>query len=296
MAPSPASPATAPAPSPNRRGRRAPLRCPAVDFADMMDLAGHGPDTYLGRGPRYPWGGLYGGQIVAQALRAAAATVDPGWRVHSLHAYFLRPGDHEAPVRYEVDRLRSGRSFVARAVTARQESVILHLSASFQLERHGSVGGAATGDAGAPGAPPAGTPPADALPDDSWTPMLARRALPAEPGRAAAWLRVEGLPDDDPVLAACAVAYLSDDLPCEAVASAHGGGAPADDVEWYGTSLDHAIWYQQPAGAGWQHHDVRTDGLRPPRGLAVGRVLDASGAHLATVTQEVLVRSRPRAT
>ena len=80
----------------------------------MFDLALHGPDTYVGVGPRYPWGGLYGGQIVAQALRAASATVDEDKVVHSLRAYYIRRGDHTEPVRYEVDRIRNGRSFATR--------------------------------------------------------------------------------------------------------------------------------------------------------------------------------------
>ncbi len=81
-------------------------------FSDMLRLADHGPDTFVASGPRYPWGGLYGGQIVAQALRAAAATVGSGFVVHSLHAYFIRLGDASEPIRLEVDRLRNGRSFV----------------------------------------------------------------------------------------------------------------------------------------------------------------------------------------
>src|SRR5512133_1394882 len=100
----------------------------------MMQLEQHGPDTWVGEGPRYPWGGLYGGQIVAQALQAAALTVDPRFLPHSLHAYFIRRGDHAQPVRFEVDRVRDGRSFVTRAVVARQSmGAILNLSASFQV-------------------------------------------------------------------------------------------------------------------------------------------------------------------
>ena len=108
---------------------------PTTDFVAMLDLEPHGPDVWVGTGPRYPWGGLYGGQIVAQALRAAAHTVDPQFRVHSLHAYFIRRGDHTEPVRYEVDRVRNGRSFVTRTVTARQAvGAILSVSVSFQVD------------------------------------------------------------------------------------------------------------------------------------------------------------------
>src|SRR5262249_31145841 len=113
-------------------------RLRSMDFATMMTLEPHGPDTYVGVGPRYPWGGLYGGQIVAQALRAAAATVDADYRVHSLHAYFIRRGDHEEPIRFEVDRIRNGRSFVTRLVVARQAvGAILNMSASFQVDEPG---------------------------------------------------------------------------------------------------------------------------------------------------------------
>src|SRR5881392_4285659 len=93
---------------------------PEMDFCRMMTLEPHGPDTYVASGPQYPWGGLYGGQIVAQALRAATLTVEPQFRVHSLHAYFIRRGDHEEPIRFEVDRIRTGRSFTTRLVVARQ--------------------------------------------------------------------------------------------------------------------------------------------------------------------------------
>ena len=253
---------------------------PPMRFSDVMDLTGHGTDTFVGRGPQYPWGGLYGGQIVAQALRAAAATVETGYLVHSLHAYFLRPGDHTAPVRYDVERIRDGRSFVTRAVAARQEATILHLQASFQADR------------GTPHVRTADRPDVDppaSLTDDSWTPMLERRMLPGGAGRSRAWMRVADL-GTDPVIAACALAYLSDDLPTDAVASVQRSDRPDD---FYGTSLDHAIWFQQPVPTtGWLLFDYRAEGMQPPRGLSVGRVWDESGAHLATVTQEVLIRTR----
>ena len=85
------------------------------DITSLLTLEPHGPDTFVGTGPEYPWGKrVYGGQVVAQALRAAASTVDGPYRAHSLHAYFIRPGDADEPIRFEVDRLRNGRSFVTR--------------------------------------------------------------------------------------------------------------------------------------------------------------------------------------
>jgi acyl-CoA thioesterase-2 len=103
------------------------------EFAPLLDLVPHGSDTYVGAPRSYPFEGLYGGHVVAQALAAAALTVKQGYAPHSLHAYFLRMGDPSEPVRYEVERLRDGRSFLARQVVARQSSgAILNMSASFQ--------------------------------------------------------------------------------------------------------------------------------------------------------------------
>ena len=105
-----------------------------TDFKTLMTLESHGPDVFVGVGPVYPWGRVYGGQVVAQALRAAYATVEEGYDVHSLHAYFIRGGDCDEPIRYEVDRIRNGRSFLTRRVVARQScGPILNLSASFQI-------------------------------------------------------------------------------------------------------------------------------------------------------------------
>ena len=99
----------------------------------MFELSPHGTDVYVGAGPQYPWGGLYGGQIVAQALRAATLSVDDGLEPHSIRAYFIRRGDHHEPVRYEVDRIRNGRSFATRRVVARQAiGAILNAESSFQ--------------------------------------------------------------------------------------------------------------------------------------------------------------------
>src|SRR6478736_1095834 len=169
-----------------------------MKLADILDLAEHGPDTYVGVGPQYPWGGLYGGQIVAQALRAATLTIDEGFVVHSLRAYFIRRGDHDEPVRYEVERLRNGRSFSTRRVVARQAiGAILNLEASFQrLEDSPDVETIAmTG----------GLPRPEDLETTSWSPLFARSFVPRDlaqvragdgAGRAAAWLKVSEPLDD----------------------------------------------------------------------------------------------------
>lgn len=260
-------------------------------FVRMMALEPHGPDTFVGTGPRYPWGGLYGGQIVAQALHAAARTVDPTHRVHSLHAYFIRRGDHAEPVRYEVARTRNGRSFTTRTVEARQAvGAILSLSASFQADED---------------APEVSTtempdvPPPDEGASDSWSAVYDRVTLPTDTKRgiASAWLRLsrrlEG-DDDTTALHAAALAYMSDDVPTDA---AHALDPRRSDTPpdsgLVAFSLDHAVWFHRPLRADeWLLHTVQCHGLISSRGLAVGHVFAQDGTHVATVTQEVLLRPR----
>jgi acyl-CoA thioesterase-2 len=262
-----------------------------VDFTTMLQLEEHGPDVYVGVGPGYPWNGLYGGQIVAQALRAAAATVEDHFRVHSLHAYFIRRGDAGEPIRYEVDRLRNGRSFVTRRVVARQAvGVILTMELSFQVDEAGhDVQTAALPDVPGP----------DRLEDDGWSPMFERRfATPrnALEGRGIAWLRMTDPLGADPVLQACALAFLSDDLPTDAVVALHPERPPADEgdafeLDFWSASLDHAIWFHRPPVVDeWHLHDFASHGYLSSRGLAVGHVLTADGTHVATIAQEVLLR------
>ncbi len=256
----------------------------------MMALEPHGPDTFVGGGPRYPWGGLYGGQIVAQALHAAAATVEPQFRVHSLHAYFIRRGDHAEPVRYEVARTRNGRSFTTRTVEARQAvGAILSLSASFQVDEDApEVQTAELPEVPSP----------DAVEGESWSPFYDRTILDTanRPGTASAWLRLShplGGDDDTPMLHAAALAYMSDDMPTDAavVLDPRWSGEGYDSMVAF--SLDHAIWFHRPVRADeWLLHDFRCHGLISSRGLSVGHVFAADGAHVATVSQEVLLRPR----
>jgi acyl-CoA thioesterase-2 len=264
-----------------------------VDFATMMDLEPRGIDAWVGVGPRYPWGGLYGGQIVAQALQAAALTVDPRFLPHSLHAYFIRRGDHTQPVRFEVDRVRDGRSFVTRAVVARQSmGAILNMSASFQVaEAAVEVQTAAQ---------PPDVPGPDELKSEGWSEIFDRRLAPESVrGRADGWLRTRQPVGDDPVRQACALAYLSDDLPTDAVASLHPATGVGDEfhTRFFSASLDHAIWFHRPfEAARWMAQSFTCHGLMGSRGLTLGHVFTDDGIHVATVTQEVLfreVRDRP---
>jgi acyl-CoA thioesterase-2 len=269
-----------------------------MDAHELLTLASHGPDTFVGIGPRYDWGGLYGGQIVAQALRAAAATVDPDLEVHSLRAYFIRRGDHAEPVRYEVDRIRNGRSFCTRRVVARQAiGAILNLEASFQRSEPSF-------DIETVRMPAGIMAPNDAE-SDSWSPLFRRvwvppaSLAPAErsgAGRAAAWLRVTDDLGDDALAHRCMLAYLSDDLPTDAVVRAHPIGAePRESVEGalFSASLDHTMWFHRPMRTdAWHLHDFTCLSFVGGRGLVLGHVFAADGMHVATIAQEVLMRDR----
>ena len=147
----------------------------------MFELSAHGTDVHVGEGPRYPWGGLYGGQIVAEPLPVAAISVDPELEPHSIRAYFIRRGDHTEPVRYEVDRIRNGRSFATRRVVARQAiGAILNAESSFQRPERAAAFQTVTMPE---------VPAAESLVEDSWTPTFARVVVPADQvagGRATA--------------------------------------------------------------------------------------------------------------
>jgi acyl-CoA thioesterase-2 len=239
-------------------------------------------------GPDYPWGRVYGGQVVAQALRAAAATVDGPYRCHSLHAYFIRGGDADEPIRFEVDRLRNGRSFVTRQVVARQSGgAILNLSCSFQVDEDEA-------DVQVGGLPEGIERPDPDAPNDSWGPLIERQWVERPtPGRAQVWLRVVGPLAEEPIVHQCALAYASDDAPMDASVTHHPAytGAVADYTRFMTASLDHAIWFHRPVrGDEWHLYDMESEGIRGARGMSHGRVLNLDGVHVASVAQEVLVR------
>ena len=251
----------------------------------MMALETHGADTFVGVGPAYPWGGLYGGQIVAQGLRAAGLTVDPEFRPHSLHAYFVRRGDSSEPIRFEVERVRNGRSFVTRSLEARQSTgAILTMTASFQLDEDAP----SVQDVRIPDIPPP-----DSFAADGWSEVFDRRFVEiADSGCARAWVRVNADLGDDALLQACALAYASDDLPTDALRALHPARYTFDEG-MMAASLDHAIWFHRTQRADrWQLQDFRARGLAASRGVSVGNFFSEEGVHVATVAQEVLLRVR----
>ena len=273
---------------------RARMASDIRDFETLMALEAQGGDAFIGRSPSYPWGRVYGGQVVAQALRAASATVVPDRFVHSLHAYFIRGGDSNLPIHYAVTRVRDGGSFATREVIASQSSLpIMQLSASFQVDESAvevDVQEALM---------PRDLPRPESLPAVDWGPILERRKIELKNARAAYWLRVAGMESMDRATQACALAFASDDIPTEAANQSHPLRAGLPDTEtayfstFVGASLDHTIWFHRPGRYDeFVLHDFQGFGVAGARGLGIGRIYSQDGGHLATVAQEILIRKR----
>ena len=246
---------------------------------------------------------VFGGQVAAQALVAGARTVDPEFVVHSLHSYFLQPGDPGAPILYDVDNLRDGRSFLTRRVIARQHGrPIFALTASFQRPEEGLVHQDRMPE----------VPSADSLPrrerapgsgDAEWAVADIRLVGasgaglppdPAHPGRQRTWLRIgEQLPED-PFLHLAAFTYLTDMTIMGAALAPHGLRLGDPRVQL--ASLDHAIWFHRPFRADeWWLYDQVSPSASAGRGLVTANVFTHDGQLAATVAQEFLMRPvRPK--
>ncbi len=263
-----------------------------LDLAHVFELEPHGPETFVGESPHYSWGRIYGGLVIAQALWAATQTVRDEHYVHSLHAYFILGGELGEPVRYEVDRVRNGRSFTTRRVVARQSGgAILTLACSFQKEESGPETQSADF--------PQELPEPEKL-DTEFDAGVERCNVPSPkaPPRSIVWARYPVDLGDDPRLQACALAYLSDVNPMGAIGASYPKKLTEED--WDGSfmsaSLDHAMWFHRPARADeWVLLDMTGHGLIGSRGLATGPVFRSDGTHAATIAQEGLLRRRKRA-
>ncbi len=279
----------------------------AVDLLlDVLDLEHVEEQVFRGMSP--PVGPLrvYGGQVAGQALVAAGRTVDPVRTVHSLHGYFVRPGDPSEPITYNVEKVRDGRSFsVRRSVAVQHGKPIFFMSASFQRAESGLDHQM---DAPLDVPPPEDVP---TMPErlarfperlGIWgiipRPMDVRYV--GEPGwvrpgdrpaddRQRVWMRIDGKLPDDPLLHACALAFCSDLTLLDAVLSTHGevwgpGG-------FIGASLDHALWFHRPFRADeWFLYDCWSPSASGSRGLANGRMFTRDGRLIASAVQEGLLR------
>jgi len=277
------------------------------DLIELLDLEAIEVNLFRGVQPNEDRQRVFGGQVAGQALVAASRTIDePSRLVHSLHAYFLRPGDPSVPIIYEVDRIRDGRSFSTRRVVAIQHGrAIFNLQASFHEPEPGLEYGMA---------PPDDVPSPESLPDHrtrlaahrhrigSWydrpRPIDTRYVPPdpaLEPGVKTdgqlVWLRADGPLPDDPVLHACIVTYASDLTLLDSTLRPFGKSALTDDLMM--ASLDHAMWFHRPFRAdAWLLYQQRAIASGSARGLAGGSIFSADGTLVVNVVQEGLIRER----
>jgi acyl-CoA thioesterase-2 len=269
-----------------------------LEKIDENLFRGTQPDTALQR--------VFGGQVAGQALMAAARTVPPERHAHSLHSYFLLPGDPAVPIVYDVEHVRDGRSFATRRVIARQHGrSIFFMTASFHVREEGYDHHDAM---------PAVPPPEDcpelaklfaevsgssrAAWEKEWAALdvrfVADSRMPAmeskdHPARAQMWIRAKGQLPDPPTIHTCVLTYASDLTLLNVALVPHDTYVGAPDLQT--ASLDHAMWFHRPFRADeWLLYDQASPSASGARGLAVGRVFSQDGALVATVAQEGLIR------
>jgi acyl-CoA thioesterase-2 len=252
---------------------------------------------------------LYGGEVLAQSLMAAGRTVEPGRRVHSLHAYFLKLGDPKVPVVYEVDRIRDGRSFTTRRVVAVQHgTAIFNMATSFQVDEVGpdhhddmpevqpadSLSSIWSGESddlepidrqGSPHVVDA----FDMRHGGEFAPPGGNRGDAARAPDQDTWFRTRGALPDDPLLHSCIVAYASDLTLLGTALLPH---PMTDDHPGYMVaSLDHVMWFHRPFRADdWLLYHTHSPSAAAGRGFATGQVFCADGTLAVSVAQEGLVR------
>jgi acyl-CoA thioesterase-2 len=271
-------------------------RSPLAGLLELLRLETLDRDLYLAETPRGE-GRLFGGLVAAQAVRAASATVERG-DLHSLHAYFLRPGAHGVPIRFVVHRIRDGRTFTTRRVVAHQGGeAILGLESSFVLTEDGI--------SHQDPAPAAEDP--ETLPD--WEVLRARmlgqpdavrpQAIEVrtcdpddpdgkpQPPEKRVWLRPLGDVPDDPRIHEALLVYASDRTLLSTASRPHG-------LPWgrrMVASLDHAMWLHRPARFDdWVLYASRSPAAHAARGLVFGAMYDRRGVRIASVAQEGLIR------
>ncbi|HKF31445.1 MAG TPA: acyl-CoA thioesterase II [Jatrophihabitantaceae bacterium] len=280
---------------------------PVVDaLVKVLDLEAIEVNIFRGSSPQVSHQRVFGGQVAGQALVAAGRTVDADRAVHSLHSYFIRPGDPKVPIVYTVERARDGRSFSIRRVTAIQHGEpIFVLAASFQLRQGGIDHQAPMPDVPLP----------DELPtleeryagyDEvaAWfervprpfelryvddPPWVQRSHGPRGDGPHRIWLRADGRLPDDPLIHVCALTFASDLTLVETVLVHHGLAIGLDPVVT--ASLDHAMWFHRPFRADeWFLYDMASPSASGGRGLAMGKIFALDGRHIVSVVQEAMLR------
>ena len=282
------------------------------ELLSILDLERLEHNLYRGRSPQTGWQRVFGGQVIGQALVAAQRTVEAERPVHSLHCYFMRPGDPAVPIVYEVDRIRDGGSFTTRRVVAIQHGqAIFSLEASFHVEEHGMEHQMTM---------PLGVPQPEVLKTqqellleieadipDSIRRFWARdRPLEVKPVHIEhyttreklapmqyVWMRLTGEAPDDRALQSAILAYLSDMTLLDTANFAHGRTGFDPDLQM--ASLDHAMWFHRPHPLDdWLLYAQDSPNMIGSRGLSRGFLYGRDGRLIASVAQEGLIRQRTR--
>ncbi|HEV7732458.1 MAG TPA: acyl-CoA thioesterase II [Candidatus Binatia bacterium] len=279
----------------------------AVDrLVELLDLEELEVNIFRGRSPQENRQRVFGGQVAGQALVAAGRTVERGI-VHSLHAYFLRPGDPAKPILYEVDRIRDGRTFTTRRVVAIQHGrAIFNLAASFQPEEKGPEHQMAMPDVADPDSLPSSSERLekvkDSLPKEAleWLtrdrPIEVRPVMGGNPfkptkrpPRQMVWIRANGTLPDPFLLHQCVVVYASDLTLLDTATLPHA--IAWNDPSYVMASLDHAMWFHRPFRADeWLLYVQDSPSASGARGFTMGQLFTRNGILVASVAQEGLIR------
>jgi acyl-CoA thioesterase-2 len=277
------------------------------ELINLLDLEEIEKNHYRATSPSEGWQRVYGGQVIGQALVAASRTVPEDRHAHSLHGYFLRPGDTTIPILYKVDRIRDGRSFTTRRVVAIQHGqAIFNMSISFQVHEDGFDHQFEMPEAPAPedladerelrAQWAAKLPPEQAEGFTRDRPIDMRPVDPMDifapeqrPPRQMCWMKARDPLPDDPRLHQCVLAYLSDWSLLDTATLPHGVSFLQDDMQM--ASLDHAMWFHRPFRADeWLLYVQDSPSASGARGLNRGLIYRRDGALVASAAQEGLMR------
>jgi acyl-CoA thioesterase-2 len=268
-------------------------------------------DRYLGQSIDLGWGRLFGGHVLAQALSSSSRTVQKGWMAHSMHAYFLRPGAVDAPILYEVDRIRDGGSFATRRVVSRQRGeVILNLSASFHKDEQGFEHQLPMPEVPGPEDLPSELDlkreVADQIPESFRETWLRERPIETRPVEDMnffepevrepvrhLWIRTCHPVPDDPALHRWLLAYASDFALLGTALLPHGITFMKRGMQV--ASLDHAMWFHRDLRVDdWLLYAMDSPSASHALGFTRGSVFDRDGRQVASVVQEGLIRRREK--
>lgn len=280
-----------------------------TELVELLDLEPIEVNLFRGRSPESRMQRVFGGQVIAQALVAAARTVERDRPCHSLHAYFIRPGDPKVPILYEVERIRDGKSFTTRRVVAIQHGrAIFSLSGSFQVIEEGFSHQDAVLKAPAPDELPSEqelvNAMRDKLPEEVAAFLTAERSVEFKPvaprdfhrrekmaPRGDVWMRATGSVGDDLGLNQAILAYASDMSLLDTSMRPHGVSFRTPNMQT--ASLDHAMWFHRPFRTDdWLLYMQDSPSAYGARGFTRGQVFTREGILVASVAQEGLIRLR----